>query len=147
METKDWIILIVPIIANGIIIFILEKIFERKRIIKNTKYEYVSVMRRKIDTALSLHAKAAKLAIVNANEFNIDNAVLQYLDSCLDVYYYYGQNKIIFKTLDNHMNNLAVLIDEYSNCAKEPNNGLKCSEKINEIKDVLMLAKNECIKY
>ncbi len=32
MGTKDWILLLVPIFCNGVIIFILQKIFEKKRL-------------------------------------------------------------------------------------------------------------------
>ena len=149
MELKDWILLIVPIISNGIIIFILEKIFEKRRIVRNTKYEYISIMRRKIDISLNLHAQATKKANENENVSSeeINSLIQQYIDSCLDVYYYHIQNKIIFKSLDDYMERMAVLLKEFSNCIHKDNNGLECSLILNKIRDILMLAKNSCIEF
>ena len=60
METKDWILLLVPIFCNGVIIFILQKIFEKRQITRTIKLEYASFLRQKIDLCLELHAKATQ---------------------------------------------------------------------------------------
>ena len=99
MGTKDWILLLVPIFCNGVIIFILQKIFEKKQITRTIKFEYASLLRQKIDLSLELHAKATRLANEGNNENDniINETIRQYVNSVLDVYYYYVQNKIVFK--------------------------------------------------
>lgn len=42
MSTKDWILLLVPILFNGVVVFLLQKIFERKQLSLTEKYKYVS---------------------------------------------------------------------------------------------------------
>lgn len=44
MNTKDWILLIVPILCNGVVVFLLQKVFEKKQLTLGEKYKYVSVM-------------------------------------------------------------------------------------------------------
>ena len=149
MSTKDWILLLVPIFCNGIVIFVLQKIFEKKQISNNIKNDYASVLRRKIDISLDLHAKATRLAneANSKNDSLITKAIQEYVDSVLDVYYYYIQNKILFKSFDNQMENLSTLIVSLTDCShqKETNVAKLCS-LINEIRDVLMNVKTVCIQ-
>ena len=118
MELKDWILLLVPIFCNGIIIFILQKIFEKRQITRTIKFEYASLLRQKIDLALELHAKAIRLS----NEDNEDNdtivkeTIQQYVNSTLDVYYYYIQNKIVFESFESNMEHIAALIMDLRKC-------------------------------
>lgn len=44
MELKDWILLLVPIFCNGIIIFILQKVFEKRQITRTIKFKYASLL-------------------------------------------------------------------------------------------------------
>ena len=149
MELKDWILLLVPIFCNGIIIFILQKIFEKRQITRTIKFEYASLLRKKIDLSLELHAKATRLS----NEDNGENVTIiketicQYINSALDTYYYYVQNKIVFKYFDSHMEHIATLIVnlEKSNHQKDANLMEFCII-INKIRDELMILKKECIK-
>ena len=110
MEAKDWILLLVPIFCNGIIIFILQKIFEKRQITRTIKFEYASLLRQKIDLSLELHARATRLANERNNENGnmLNETIQQYVNSTLDVYYYYVQNKIVFKSFDNHMEQVCV---------------------------------------
>lgn len=149
MEAKDWILLVVPIFCNGIIIFILQKIFEKKQITKNIKYEYASLMRQKIDLSLELHAKATRLAN-EGNEENgtiINETIQKYVNSTLDVYYYYVQNKIVFEHFGNRMEHIASLILEIIKCSQQKEiNSMEFSRLFNKTRDELMELKKDCIK-
>lgn len=149
MEAKDWILLIVPIFCNGVIIFILQKIFEKKQITKNIKYEYASLMRRKIDLSLELHAEATRLAN-EGNEENgtiINETIKKYFDSTLDVYYYYVQNKIVFEHFSDRMEHIASLIMEMNKCSQQKEiDFMKFCHFFNKIRDELMELKKDCIK-
>lgn len=149
MELKDWILLLVPILFNGIIVFVLQKIFEKKQIVRTIEFEYTSILRQKIDKALELHAQATRLA----NEGNPDNdrmindVIKQYVDSVLDVYYYHIQNKAIFHSLEESMEKIASLIMELTKKSQQANiNAIEFSSIFNNIRDELMLLKNNCIK-
>lgn len=149
METKDWILLLVPIFCNGVIIFILQKIFEKRQITRSIKFEYVSFLRKKIDISLELHAKATRLANEGNNENGtvINETIQQYINSTLDVYYYYIQNKIVFKSFKNHMEQMAALVLELTKCSQQKEiNLVEFSFIFNKIRDELMAIKKDCIK-
>ena len=149
MESKDWILLLVPIFCNGIIIFILQKIFEKRQITRTIKSEYASILRQKIDLSLALHAKATRLSN-EGNEENgtiVNETIQQYVNGTLDVYYYYVQNKIVFEAFDNHMEHIAALVMELTKCSHQKEiNLMEFSIIFNKIRDELMILKKECIK-
>ena len=149
MESKDWILLLVPIFCNGIIIFILQKIFEKRQITRTIKSEYASILRQKIDLSLELHAKATRLSN-EGNEENgtiVNETIQQYVNGTLDVYYYYVQNKIVFEAFDNHMEHIAALVMELTKCSHQKEiNLMEFSIIFNKIRDELMILKKECIK-
>lgn len=149
MGTKDWILLLVPIFCNGVIIFILQKIFEKKQITRTIKFEYASLLRQKIDLSLELHAKATRLANEGNNENDniINETIQQYVNSVLDVYYYYVQNKIVFKSFEKQMEQMAVLVLELTKCSHQKEiNLVEFSSIFNKIRDELMVIKKGCIK-
>lgn len=41
MNVKEWILLMVPIICNGLVEFVLQKIFEKRQWILSEKYKYL----------------------------------------------------------------------------------------------------------
>lgn len=120
MVTKDW-ILLVPIFRNRVIVFILQKIFEKRQITRTIKFEYTSILRQKIDFSLKLQAKTARLANEgnNKNETMINENIQQYVNSTLDVYYYYVQKKVVFKSFDSHMEHVAERVLELRKCSKQ----------------------------
>jgi len=102
MQVKDWIILLVPILCNGVIIFILQKIFEKKQISRTIKFEYASIFRQKIDVSLEVYSNILKLENNgNVQEDMIINALQKYIDSVMELYYYYVQNEYLFKVFKN----------------------------------------------
>ncbi len=149
MELKDWVLLLVPIISDGIIIFILQKIFEKRQITRTIKFEYASILRQKVDLSLELHAKAIRLCN-EGNEENgtiVNETIQQYVNSTLDVYYYYVQNKIVFEALNSNMEHIATLVMELTKYGHQKEiNLVEVSMIFNKIRDELMVLKKECIK-
>lgn len=148
MDLKDWILLLVPIFCNGLIIFILQKVFEKRQLTKSIKFEYAKKLREKVDLALELHAKATRLLNVkNNNEQLINLTIQQYVDASLDVHYFYIQNKITFKSLDANIDNLSELILNLTRLSNEEVINLtEFSNTFNNIRDELMIIKQKCIK-
>ena len=149
MELKDWVLLLVPIFSDGIIIFILQKIFEKRQITRTIKFEYASILRQKVDLSLELHAKAIRLCN-EGNEENgtiVNETIQQYVNSTLDVYYYYVQNKIVFEALNSNMEHIAILVMELTKYSHQKEINLVEVNKIfNKIRDERMVLKKECIK-
>ena len=149
MELKDWVLLLVPIISDGIIIFILQKIFEKRQITRTIKFEFASILRQKVDLSLELHAKAIRLCN-EGNEENgtiVNETIQQYVNSTLDVYYYYVQNKIVFEALNSNMEHIATLVMELTKYGHQKEiNLVEVSMIFNKIRDELMVLKKECIK-
>lgn len=150
MELKDWVVLLVPIFFNGIIVFVLQKYFEKRQLSKAIKNEYASHLRIIIDESLELHAKATQLANEgdNNNDLQINDLIKQFVNRTLDVYYYYVQNKIIFSLLDDSMEQIAKLVLDLTNCShQQPVNSEKFSSLCNSIRDELMILKKSCIEF
>lgn len=149
MELKDWILLIVPILCNGIIIFILQKVFEKKQRKFAIKYEYFANIRNRIDISLELHAKLTRRANENhpINDEEINSIIGDFFNSCLDIYYYYVQNQTIFTCIKQHNEKLAVLIMEAIECSHDKRAySTSISQKVNEIRDVLQKMKERSIR-
>lgn len=149
MELKDWILLLVPIFCNGVVVFALQKIYERKQAKRLIQNEYYSGLRARIDLALELHAKATRLT----NEGNIGNdeliysVIQKFIDSCLDVYYYYVQNKIIFISVERDVEKIAVLIMQLSEAQRQHDlSTTKMSNVLNELRDILQLMKKKSMR-
>lgn len=149
MQYKDWIMLLVPVFCNGIINYILQNIFEKKQSVRTIKFEYISNLRNMIDTSLGFHAKATRLANnPDSDGVEISNTLAKYVDSCLDVYYYYIQNKPFLNHLDDKMEKLAKSIEQLAKCSHETNLNYDLVNSLyNGIRDILLKSKKDCVEY
>lgn len=148
MDTRDWILLVVPILCNGVIVFILQKIFEKRQIVRTLKLDYTSVLVKKIDNSLAQHARATRLNNEgNANNVLVNEAIRCYVDSSLDTYYYFVANKNIFSSLTTKFDKLAGLIMELTQIANSGEDDIESfNQRFNRIRDVLIEIKDKCIK-
>lgn len=140
MEGKDWVTLLIPIFCNGVVVFFLQKLFEKKQSDNLIKYEYYSELRRRIDIGLEFHAKATRLANERNpnNDSDINLTIRNFFDSCLDVYYYYVQNIVVLSSMKKECEKLSTLLMELSEIVNEKNQKPnRISHKINEIRDTL----------
>ena len=116
MEVKDWVTLLIPVFCNGVVVFFLQKLFEKKQSDNLIKYEYYSELRRRIDNGLEFHAKATRLANERNpnNDSDINLTIRNFFDSCLDVYYYYVQNIVVLSSMKKECEKLSTLLMELS---------------------------------
>lgn len=149
MNTKDWILLIVPILCNGVIIFILQKIFERKQLSISEKYRYVSVMLRKVDDALALFIK-----VVQTTGHDQISWLYKFINSYCNVFYYYQQNQELLKSLKSYMDELANEDEKIKNNKdKLENTKIDFETKVcmessfRKIYELLQSIQNDCINY
>lgn len=120
METKDWILLFVPIVANGIILYLIQLYFQSK--IK--KNEHKTEIKQKINSelfhllldsknnfrALSYssidHPQDDKLFSDNLQKFNL--SIRKILD-------YYHDYTFYLEKYSSNMKELEIIFDEYVN--------------------------------
>lgn len=103
MNTKDWILLLVPVLCNGVVVYVLQKIFERKQLISAGKYRYVTVLQQKTDNALALFVQVLQASGNDSEQIIYLNL---FIKSYCDVFYFYQQNQTIFKPLKKYMDEL-----------------------------------------
>jgi len=148
MQVKDWIMLLIPIFCNGVIIFILQKLFEKKQISRTIKFEYASIFRQKIDMSLEMYFNILKFENNgNVQEDMIINALQKYIDSVMELYYYYAQNESIFKAFKNNFEKIIKYISQLNIIIKKEKTDISGLRKnLNSIKDELAKLKEACIK-
>lgn len=149
MELKDWLMTLIPVFCNGVVVFLLQKLFERKQTKKLILHEYYSVLRSKVDDGLELHAKATRMA----NEDNDDNAtdinltIQEFFSSCLDTYYYYVQNQIVFSAIKHEFDELSHLLLQLSKGVNAHSlSPIEISSQVNSIRDTLQEIKKKSMR-
>lgn len=149
MEKKDWILLLVPIVCNGLIVYFVQRFFDKKKekdnLIRDIKMNYYTALRTKIDDALSLHSDLCHMsnsADCNNNELLIK--IRGYTDSAHCVYDYYRANFKVFKSFEEEAEELSELMFGLSKRQNEINLQ-ELSTYLNEIRDVLSKMKDKCI--
>ena len=151
MTAKDWIMLLVPVLCNGVVVFILQKFFELKKSIILEKREYISIMLKKVDKALFLYTKATQTIGDDKVQINYLN---KFTNSFGDVFYYYQQNQKLFKALKKYMVEMA---SEYKKIQEELSTlendeiSLKTRTSVGSgyyrIYELLQSIQNDCIHY
>lgn len=153
MTSKDWVLLFVPLISNllldGVLLFGLNKFFEKRQRINAIAIEYATILRQKIDVALMDHANATRLA----NEKNDENdsmigpALTNFVNHSLDVYYYFVQNKDVLKKLEKTMQEFGTSIKTATDYYHQNHVAdYNFSSLINTIRDFLLTLKSLSIR-
>lgn len=121
METKDWITLIIPIVANGFVIFIFQKLFE-KRLKKITKRQDIrdDVLHTFWKKLQSLNDLFIQLNIQSRNDPSIAaNSISIFGPRILEIVQYYDTNKYDLEIIESKFNKLQNSWNEF--------NGVWCS--------------------
>ena len=157
MTNKDWIILLVPILFNGVFIFILQKVFERKQDIKTIKKRYLFKFLNAIDDCLIIGLSIYRLQ----REEERDDAkqmklLFEYKNRLLNLYYnYYQPNHTIFKSYVSNIktfnDNIKSWVNYHNKIADEggiiTDSKAETYDKIfDSIMDELFNIKTKCIK-
>ena len=150
MTTKDWILLLVPIFCNGIVVFALQKAFEKRQLVLAEKYKYVSIMQQKVDDALASFARVLQTAGDDMAQISWLN---QFISSYSDVFYYYQQNEALFKSLKSYMDEL-IKTHEYIkdnqhriDDEKSSEAGIHLETPFRKIYKILQSIQSDCINH
>lgn len=150
MSTKDWILLLVPIFCNGIIVFLLQRAFERRQLIQNAKYKYVETMQKKVDDALEAFGNVVQS---NGNDMIQIGHANTFVNNYCSVFYYYQQNHTVFRKLDKDMEELLKLheqLQKEQHRVDEPNDEVIARKNMEalfrKIYELLQSMQNKCIQ-
>lgn len=151
MTQKDWILLVVPILCNGIVVFILQKIFEKRQLAITAKRKYVSLLQEKTDAALSLFIKVIQTSGKDMEQFNYLN---QFVQSFADIHYYYQQNTVIFSAIDKEMNKALETYNKIQSIYQDMDNNknnfttrVQLEENLRNLYGLLQKIQTKCINY
>jgi hemerythrin-like domain-containing protein len=151
MTQKDWILLIVPILCNGVVVFILQKIYEKRQLAIAAKQKYVSILQEKIDVALSLFIKVIQSSGKDMEQINYLN---QFIQSFSDIHYYYQQNTVIFSAIENDMNKALEVYSRMQSICQSMNSdknniatSIQLEDNLRALYRILQKMQTKCINY
>lgn len=151
MSVKDWILLLVPILCNGVVVFILQKIFEKKQLSLTEKYKYISILQQKVDNALALFVKVLQTTGNDAEQIRWLN---QFISGYCDVYYYYQQNQTLLKSLGKYMEELIKNHEQIKSSQLRVNDTehdleirIQMESLFRKIYELLQSIQNDCIAH
>ena len=147
MEIKDWLILLIPILFNGSVIFILQKRFEKRHFRNEIKREHIRNLLDKVNKSLELFLDlSSDLNILQSNKKHVEKFNKKYTQVCesnAEVYRYLDSNESTFKFLTNSM-------EVFKESAKEMANGNKVASTLFEkieatLKEIKVKCENQNI--
>lgn len=117
MEEKDWIILLVPILCNGIIIFIFQKKVEKllaKNEIKNRRK--IRIMQQFWELILEVKYATVYLdSPKNSSEEAFKNAYIDLHDKVDELYQFYKTNNMLLKKYSKKISSAVCSVDNILN--------------------------------
>ncbi|MCL2402425.1 MAG: hypothetical protein FWC90_07265 [Oscillospiraceae bacterium] len=143
MELKDWLIVIIPVILNGSLVFLLHKRFEKRQFGRDIKREHTRILLKNINNSIDLVAKMKILAFngdfytENGTKLS-ENAQLHYVslnESNIGVFNYLSSNDNVFNFLQKDKKTL----EEAANKVAQYDVGA-----INDVLAVLKTIKKKC---
>jgi len=151
MTQKDWILLVIPILCNGVVVFILQKIFERRQLTIIAKQKYVSALQDKIDVSLLLLVKVIQ---TTGNDIEQINFLNRFAQSFADIHYYYQQNTVVLRAIDKDMKKGLDAYNRMQEISQDLKNSTNGYALINELQDqlrtlhhLLQKIQTKCINY
>jgi len=123
MAARDWILLAIPILANGVLVFIIQSYFkyrleknkanyERRRMIKDTYFQYL----------LAVKNSYKQLAYAaHGSEFEKEKFIASYnmyADNIRELNDYYNTYKVVLANFKSNAENLCSIFDSFSSTTK-----------------------------
>ena len=134
MQPKDWITLIVPIVANGFVVFIFQKLFE-KRLKKITKRQDIrdDVLYTFWKKLQSLNDLFIQMNIQSRTDPSIAaNSISAFGPKVIEIVQYYDTNKYDLEIVERKFNDLQEAWNEFNNTwCSYANNPLTVEMQIN----------------
>ena len=142
MELRDWLIVIIPVILNGSVVFLLQKRFEKRQFSREIKREHTRILLEKVNNSIDLLIQL-KSSFNNSNnpfteEGKLSEDILSHYvnfhESNIKVYNYLSSNDNAF----NYLKKDTETIKETGN--EMAKGGILTVEKVSEIFDKILAA-------
>lgn len=156
MELKDWLLLFIPIIFNGFLIWIFQYMFknrmERKetfRVLREEIFkEYIEKITQLISACKNLYAAQAS-AIVDDDETleNLDIALQNLKTKIKELYYYFDTYKIVLSTNGKVKSKHTALKERFEEWVLNWNDGQIQISFIRDCENILQSILDEGLRY
>lgn len=153
MEAKDWIILIVPILINGTVLFIFQKIYSSKLRTIELRQDYRIETIREFHTIIKEAHLAVNDVLMTASRGENGNEVVNILHTKIsELVKYYRSNINVLNKVDDKIKGVidkSCIWVEINNTAKNglnENQGIALANAFNETKQILIELDKWCLK-
>ncbi len=156
MELKDWLLLFIPILFDGFLIWIFQYIIEKK-IEQHTTFRslreeifktYLEKITQSISACHNLYSVQAE-ATVNNNELlnNLDIALQNLKAQVRELYYYFDTYKIVLSTNKNVLSKHTVLKNRFEEWVFNWNDSEIYISFVHDCEDLLQSIMDEGLKH
>lgn len=121
MDRKDWILLFVPILCNGIILFILEKKSEKRRLIQERKYKYFCELEQKLINCLAAWSTLKSGLVNSCSDEEFESYYKDIIEKHREIIVYCEQRELLLKPLSNlisELRNIGIDLKDPQRCSK-----------------------------
>ena len=140
MVTKDWILLIVPIIFNGIFVLIIQLVFENKKLKRETKmpcYKNFSKLLKNLNETFIQENIDIQIKSRDVNE-----SLKLFGELIIEIVKYYDSNKLYLSKISQYYELFIASWDSFMNATQIVNNPLTISDK-HELGKKIQTVKND----
>lgn len=128
MEVKDWILLIIPIIFNGVIVLIIQIIFENKKLKREVKFPYYQNLSKLLK---EVNATFIQENIdVQIKKRDVNETIIFLENSIVEIIKYYDSNQLYLSKIRPEYQLLLHSWDSFINAAKMVSNPLTEIDKM-----------------
>lgn len=156
MELKDWLLIFIPIIFNGFLIWIFQYIFKNRmerqgafRILREEIFKmYIKKITQSISSCRNLYSAQADATDDNDESLENLDVVLRNLKSDIrELYYYFETYKIVLLTNENVALKHAALKSRFEEWVLNWNDSEIQISFIHDCEDILQSIMDEGLKY
>lgn len=156
MELKDWLLLFIPIIFNGFLIWIFQYMFknrterqEKFRILREEIFKlYIEKIAQSIAACRDLYAARADATVDNDESLKTLDTALQNLKSEIrDLYYYFDTYKIVLSTNDKVNSKHTILKERFEEWILNWDDGKIQVSFFHDCEEILQSIMDEGLKY
>ena len=149
MTQKDWLLLIIPILCNGVVVFLLQQLFEKRQLVIAGKQEYVSLFQKKVDATIESILDVSLLA-TNEQPISLEKFCASYVD----LFQYYQLNTELFKRIKKEMNQTLEIYQKIKEAQDIYNEKQNLTETLaimstltHRMFNILQRVKGKCVTY
>lgn len=136
IDSMNWFQFTVQIAVDGLVLFFLQKHYEKRQQVRKSKQPYITALENLINDAMSAFTRALQNS---DNERKLTECLHQFDEKISILYYHYSQNKHLFKSISekmarlNALNSTSLEMEKYNDRKRHSDKYLDCYNEMNEI--------------